>query len=578
MSFHRTLAALILIICPTAAIADPPRLAKDLQALDPDAEIDIIVQFAHPPGDRQHRAVAKRGGQLKTELAIIDGASYTIPARNLADLAQDPEVLYISPDRPLQALLDYTDPTVGSTYALQNGLDGTGVGVAIVDSGINLSKDLQNLTGGSASRVVYSQSFVSGVTNTSDQYGHGSHVAGIIAGNGAASTGSTYFKTFRGIAPNAKLVNLRVLDSNGKGTDSAVINAINRAIQLKNQYNIRVINLSLGRPVYESYALDPLCQAVERAWNAGIVVVAAAGNDGRNNSQNTAGYATITAPGNDPLVITVGGMKHMNTVSRSDDLIASYSSKGPTLIDHIVKPDVVAPGNRLISLQASKSLTSTKSTTNRILYTYYQTTSSKTYSADYYRLSGTSMATAVVSGAAALMLNEDWTLGPETIKARLMKTSTKTFPSYSTAVDPNTNIQYVSQYDMFTVGAGYIDIQAALNSTDFVAAGSTAASPTAVFDASSNTVTVANTNTSVWGTAAIWGTAAVWGSAAVWGTSVWLDGSAAVWGTSALWGSAAVWGTSTLQGNAAIWGTAAVWGTSSSDGGEAMSQLLAGEN
>jgi serine protease AprX len=576
LPYQKTFAALALVVWPAVAIADSSKLAKDLRDLDPAAQVDVIVQFAHPVGQHEHLRVAKRGRRLKSELAIIAAGSYTVPASSLSDLSDDPEVIYISPDRPVGGLLDYTGPTVGATYAQQNSFNGTGIGVAIIDSGITLSKDLQDSKG--SSRVVYSQSFVSGVSNTTDQYGHGTHVAGIVAGNGAASTGTGFLKTFLGIAPSAKLINLRVLDGNGKGTDSAVISAIDRAIQLKNQYNIRVINLSLGRPVFESYTLDPLCQAVERAWNAGIVVVVAAGNDGRNQSQNTNGYGTINAPGNDPLVITVGAMKHMNSASRSDDLIASYSSKGPTLIDHIVKPDLVAPGNRLISLQSSKSLTANNPSTNGILYSYYETTSSKAYSADYYRLSGTSMATAVVSGAAAVLLNKDSTLSPETVKARLMKTSTKTFPSYSTAVDPSTNIQYVSQYDMFTVGAGYIDIQAALNSADFVAAGSTAASPSAVFNSGTNTVTVVNTNSSLWGTAAIWGTAAVWGSAAVWGTSVWVDGAAAVWGTSAIWGSAAVWGTSTLQGNAAVWGTAAIWGTGSTDATEALNQLVAGEN
>src|SRR5207342_982645 len=114
-----------------------------------------------------------------------------------------------------------------------------------------------------------------------------------------------YTHTFRGIAPKANLINLRVLDASGSGTDSAVIAAIGQAISLKNQYNIRVINLSLGRPVFESYTKDPLCQAVEKAWAAGIVVVAAAGNSGRDDSLGTQGYGTISAPGNDPYVITV---------------------------------------------------------------------------------------------------------------------------------------------------------------------------------------------------------------------------------------------------------------------------------
>ena len=138
-----------------------------------------------------------------------------------------------------------------------------------------------------------------------------------------------------------------MLDANGGATDSQVIAAINQAISLKSKYNIRVINLSLGRAVYESYKLDPLCQAVEKAWKNGIVVVVAAGNNGRYLP--TSGYGTVTAPGNDPYVITVGAMKPMGTPQRTDDLIASYSSKGPTVVDRVVKPDLVAPGNLLVS-------------------------------------------------------------------------------------------------------------------------------------------------------------------------------------------------------------------------------------
>jgi|SRR5215469_3920656 len=167
---------------------------------------------------------------------------------------------------------------------------------------------------------------------TNDQFGHGTHVAGIIAGTGMKSSGSGYIYTFKGIAEGVTLINLRVLDQNAAGTDSQVIAAIDTAIQLKSKYNIRIINLSLGRPVYESYTLDPLCQAVEQAWKAGIVVVVAAGNDGRNNSAGTRGYGTIEAPGNDPYVITVGAMNTMGTPTRSDDAIASYSSKGANAV------------------------------------------------------------------------------------------------------------------------------------------------------------------------------------------------------------------------------------------------------
>src|SRR5205823_10182083 len=174
-------------------------------------------------------------------------------------------------------------------------------------------------------RVVYGESFVPGDSSTLDAYGHGTHVAGIVASNGASAN---YMNLYSGIAPGANIVDLRVLDANGAGTDSAVIAAIQRAIALKAQYNIRVINLSLGRGVYESYKLDPLCQAVEQAWKAGIAVVVAAGNDGRDNTIGTKGYGTINAPGNDPYVITVGATKTSENVLRINDTIASYSSKG----------------------------------------------------------------------------------------------------------------------------------------------------------------------------------------------------------------------------------------------------------
>ena len=211
--------------------------------------------------------------------------------------------------------------------AWESGYTGAGIGVAVIDSGVASHPDLNGgFLGGS--RVVWNQSFVPGVSSATDQYGHGTHIAGLIAGNGASSSGVKYLRTFEGIAPRANIINLRVLDENGAGTDSAVIAAIAQAIALKTRYNIRVINLSLGRPVYESYKLDPVCQAVEQAWKNGIVVEVAVGNNGRY--QPTNGYGTINSPANDPYVITVGAMKPMGTPTRTDDLIASYSSKGPT--------------------------------------------------------------------------------------------------------------------------------------------------------------------------------------------------------------------------------------------------------
>ena len=286
--------------------------------------------------------VLKLGGTILSDLPLVNGLVAVLDGNGIVNLSNQSNVVYISLDRPLSPTLSNAAPAVNAFAAWQSGYTGAGIGVALVDSGISSHPDLNGGSWGS-SRVVWNQSFVPGNASANDQYGHGTHIAGLIAGNGASSTGAQYSKTFEGIAPKATLVNLRVLDQNGVGTDSEVIAAINTAISLKSKFNIRVINLSMGRPVYESYKMDPLCHAVEAAWKSGIVVVVAAGNNGRY--QPTNGYGTITSPGNDPYVITVGAMKPMGTPTRVDDLIASYSSKGPTAIDAIAKPDLVAPGN-----------------------------------------------------------------------------------------------------------------------------------------------------------------------------------------------------------------------------------------
>ena len=215
------------------------------------------------------------------------------------------------------------------------------------------------------------------------------------------------------------LVDLHVLDANGAGSDSEVIAAIQQAIALKNTYNIRVINLSLGRGIFSSYTQDPLCQAVESAWNAGIVVVAAAGNYGRLSMNGSNGYGTLAAPGNDPLVLTVGAMKTMGSYSRSDDQIASYSSKGPTTYDHVVKPDIVAPGNLVVSTNSPGSTLEAEYPANDVAGNYS--------GRDYFTLSGTSMAAPAVAGGVALMLQQNPNLTPDQVKARLMKTAYKTF-------------------------------------------------------------------------------------------------------------------------------------------------------
>ena len=553
------LAAILFIFAMTGfAQGQGHKVASDFASfpVNPDGTVDVIIQFNQVPQAKHFQMLASHGGQRKRTFEFINGAAYRIPVKLLSFLENHPDIAYVTPDRPNTPAVDITAAAVTADVARsQYALDGSGVGVAVIDSGVYKHDDLQK-SDNSGSRVVYSESFVTGDTSTNDAYGHGTHVAGIVAGNGRDSQ-SGYAQQYMGIAPKANIINLRALDGSGSGNDSQVIAAIQRAIQLKSTYNIRVINLSLGRPIFESYTLDPLCQAVESAWKAGIVVVVAAGNTGRSNGNGIRGYGTIQAPGNDPNVITVGATNTNSTPTRLDDTIASYSSKGPTLIDHIVKPDIVAPGNRIVSLLSPGSyiagnysqLTLTPSVplvTCSVNLLGINICSSDS-SAKYLSLSGTSMATPIVSAAAALMIQKDPTLTPDTIKARMMKTAWKGYVSNSWAYDMWGNA-YFSQYDVFTIGAGYLDVDQALGSTDVANGG--AASPAVVYNSSTRQVTLVNGNSITWGASIIWGSSIIWSDSIVWGANV-------VISDSIIWGSSIVWGDNTSSAFSIIWSDSA---------------------
>jgi len=555
----------VLLASATLSFAATSKVSPDLQSQRASDRVNVIVQFRQPPTAVHHQKVMRLGGSLQRDLSLVKAASYSLPAQALATLAADPDVAYISPDRPVSVTsttqtLDYYEPTINATWVWLVGLNGSGVGVAVIDSGISSMPDLQ-----SGQHIVYSQSFVGG--NTNDQYGHGTHVAGILAGNGSASRGSSFLYTVQGVAQSVNIVNLRVLDQNGQGNDSSVISAIQTAIQLKNTYNIRIINLSLGRPVYESYTQDPLCQAVEQAWQAGIVVVVAAGNDGRDNSANTYGYGTIGAPGNDPYVITVGAMNTLGQSARTNDVPASYSSKGPTLFDHIVKPDIVAPGNQIISLYQSPFTLNQQYPANEVNASLLQS-GGVGKSNTYFILSGTSMATPMVSGTVALMLQVFPNLTPDQVKARLMKGAYKNLVPSSTAVDPVTGQIYNMQADIFTVGAGLLDVVGALINTDLAPANpGSALSPTATQDRSGNVV-LSNNSQLIWGSG-------VWGNTVVWGVSQFsgIDSG----GLSVLSGNTVCWGNNTLAGFTVVWGNTVVWGVGQPQG-EASTLAIDGDN
>ena len=265
---------------------------------------------------------------------------------------------------------------------------------------------------------------------SADAYGHGTHVAGVIAGRGAVDSSQP-----PGVAKAASIHSVRVLDDQGRGTVSDVIAGLDWVLANASGKGLRVVNLSLGKALEESAATDPLVQAVEAVWDAGIVVVCSAGNYGRD------GHFTITSPGNSPKVLTVGSVTDAGTEDTSDDYVSTFSSRGPTLIDHFLKPDLVAPGNRLVSVNAKNSKLK-KGLPER-----------QRGNGEYLELSGTSMAAAMVSGAATLLLSAEPGLGPATVKARLMKSARK-----------------VPGADPTEWGAGVLDVTAALAATGSVTA------------------------------------------------------------------------------------------------------------
>jgi serine protease AprX len=373
----------------------------------------VIVEFHGAADVRVLGPGARRRLATRVQAAEVEN-------RTLASLAADPRVKRVMLDRLAFPTLERTGAAIGATLVREQlGLTGNGIGVAVIDSGIAAShEDLDGSFRTTRERVVHFKDFTR-QPNTrlwmsavaSDEFGHGTHVAGIIAGSGDASSGRR-----TGVAPGAHLVGLKVLDASGEGYISDVIAAIDYAVSVRSTYNIRIINLSVAAGVFDSYRVDPLAQAARRAVDAGIVVVAAAGNLGRNDAGETQ-FGGITSPGNAPWVLTVGASSHQGTIRRSDDSLAGFSSLGPTWIDFGAKPDLVAPGVGIESLAAPQS--SLYSTLSDYLLPGTRTDGFR----PYLSMSGTSMAAPVVAGTVALMLEANPRLTPNAVKAILQYTA-----------------------------------------------------------------------------------------------------------------------------------------------------------
>jgi serine protease AprX len=380
----------------------------------------VIVQFR---GNSDTRVITGNGGVAGRQLASIGAQVADLDNWVLADLARSPHVAWVGVDHPAFPTLERTGAAIAATLARQAfNLTGKGIGVAVIDSGITAWHDDLYLTGSksprAAPRVVHFKDFTTEVNprvwasdQPSDEFGHGTHVAGIIAGNGFDSDGAR-----TGVAPGANLVGLKVLDAEGHGYISDVIAAVDYAIAVKDVYNIRVINLSVASGVFESYNTDPLTLAARRAVDAGIVVVSAAGNIGTNKKGETQ-YGGITSPGNAPWVLTVGAASHEGTPPRSNDTLARFSSRGPTWIDFAAKPDLVAPG------VGTESLSDPHSTFYSAYADYLLDGTRSTPYKPYLSLTGTSMAAPVVAGTVALMLEANPDLTPNAVKAILQYTA-----------------------------------------------------------------------------------------------------------------------------------------------------------
>jgi len=496
---------LLSLILPLVSLTPGPTLAADprpdpvhpllarMMDENPDGMFRVIVMGNGKP-DRLDSEVDRKGGKGKKSLPSIQGVAAELPTKAIRELAKHPDAKWVTIDAPMVPTVDAsrlaTDyPKAVNAPEVWNGdrkITGAGVTVAVLDSGINSgSADFIDPSTGN-NRVVGRVKFNSNTTSGNDGYGHGTHVAGIIAANGSASRGR-----YIGIAPQVNLVNVKVSDDQGMSYVSDVINALQWVVLNRAAYNIRVVNLSLVSAVAESYLTSPLDAAVEMAWLSGIVVVVSAGNLGPDSM--------LYPPANDPLVITVGAVDTDGEEDIEDHTVPFWSSYGQTQ-NGFSKPEVVAPGRRIVSNLASKSAVLARQFPDRIV----------DYS--YLRLSGTSMAAPIVSGIAALALqaHPKWT--PDQLKDVLITTA--------------------RPLDSAGDGAGEVDARAVVNKENPGSAnrgvplnlGVAATAGTLTYDS-------ATWNSATWNSAT-WNSA-TWNSA-TWNSATW---NSATW-NSATWNSA----------------------------------------
>ncbi|MCP4425734.1 MAG: S8 family serine peptidase [Chloroflexi bacterium] len=419
MKLAAALTAILLIFILTLApapidVTAAANIQPELLALaveQSDEQIRVIIQKSNNEADIV-AAVTAMGGTVINELQIIPAVVAKMEAAAAVTLADSEEVRWVSLDAPVHSTGwgsrgDSDNQTWKHVYtqAIEandvwwEGVKGQGITVAVVDSGITDWDDFKD-DGGNLRILDWVQHADSTAYHGDDYYGHGSHVAGIIAGNGALSGGA-----YSGVAPEANLVNVKISNDEGQSYSSDVVAGLEWILNHKDQYNIRVVNLSLNSSVAESYNTNAIALALEILWFNDIVVVVSVGNNGNDGN-------VLYPPANDPFVITVGASDDMGTIKTNDDVIASFSDYGLTQ-DGFMKPDIVAPGTNIISPIGKPDAVLMAAYPDRLIV---GPTESSPY---YFRMSGTSMASAVTAGAAALLLSNEPNLTPDQVKYRL---------------------------------------------------------------------------------------------------------------------------------------------------------------
>lgn len=355
--------------------------------------------------------------QIYGQISLINSFYGELTVQTIEKLTNLKEISHIYLDRKVRISLDVASEVTGvRKVQSKEQLTGKGVTIAILDTGVYPHPDLIT----PHCRIVGFVDFINGSIDPYDDHGHGTHCAGTAVGNGISSQG-----LFRGSAPEASIVGVKVLDEYGSGKISTVIQGIEWCVNNKEKYGIKVISLSLGSKAAESYRKDPLAQAAQLAWHLGIMVCIAAGNEGPK-------IKTISSPGHDPIVLTIGAIDDKRTLNPSDHEIAIFSSRGPTP-DGLIKPDLYAPGAEIVSLYVPGSEISIQFSEKRL-------------EQHYIRLSGTSMATPFVAGIVALLLEENEMLSPSDLKSILLSSSRAISGEVAGIVDCEAALQLARLY------------------------------------------------------------------------------------------------------------------------------------